>query len=156
MIIPLALLLCFTFSCQKQAEEEKLDLAQVRKAIEEQEHKFVEAALQGDATAATALCTEDIFLLPPNSEMIQGKQATEAFWKTAWTQMKVTEFDMTIEDLYGSGDVVYEVGNYTLKLQLEGQENFEEKGKYVSIWKKMADGTWKRHVDIWNSSMPKQ
>jgi ketosteroid isomerase-like protein len=70
--------------------------------------------------------------------------------------MKVTEFDITIEGLNGSGDVVYEVGNYTLKLQLEGQGNFEEKGKYVLIWKKMADGTWKRHVDIWNSRMPKQ
>lgn len=149
-------LFCLILLCCAPPQKEKLDLAQVRKAIEEQEHKFVEAALQGDAAAAAALFTEDTFLLPPNSELLQGKQATEAFWKTTWTQMKVTEFDITIEDLYGSGDVVYEVGNYTLKLQLEGQGNFEEKGKYVLIWKKMADGTWKRHVDIWNSCMPKQ
>ena len=148
-------ILAFVFFCCAPPVEEKLDLAQVRKAIEEQEHKFVEAALQGDATAAAALFTEDTFLLPPNSEMIQGKQATEAFWQAAWAQMKITEFDITTEDLYGSGDVVYDVGSYTLKLQLEGQGNFEEKGKYVLIWKKMADGTWKRHVDIWNSSMPK-
>jgi ketosteroid isomerase-like protein len=52
--------------------------------------------------------------------------------------------------------VVYEVGKYTLKFQLEGQESLEEKGKYVSIWKKMADGTWKRHVDAWNSNAPMQ
>jgi len=131
-------------------------LAQVRKAIEEQEHKFVEAVLQGVAVAAAALFTEDTFLLPPNSEMIQGKQATEVFWKRTWTQMKVTEFDINIESLNGSADVVYEVGKYTLKFQLEGQESLEEKGKYVLIWKKMADGTWKRHVDIWNSDAPMQ
>jgi len=152
----LVFVLCFVLLCCAPPQKEKLDLAQIRKAIEEQEHKFVEAALGGDATAAAALFTEDTFLLPPNSELLQGKQATEAFWQAAWAQMKITEFDITTEDLYGSGDVVYEVGKYTLKFQLEGQGNFEEKGKYVLIWKKMADGTWKRHVDIWNSSMPKQ
>jgi len=152
----LAFVLCFVFLCCAPPQKEKLDLAQVRKAIEEQGKKFIEAALQGDATAAAALFTEDTFLLPPNSELLRGKQATEAFWQAAWTQMKVTEFDITIEGLNGSGDVVYEVGNYTLKLQLEGQGNFEEKGKYVLIWKKMADGTWKRHVDIWNSDAPMQ
>jgi ketosteroid isomerase-like protein len=71
-------------------------------------------------------------------------------------QMKITEFDVTTEDLYGSGDVVYEVGKYTLKFQLEGQESLEKNGKYVLIWKKMADGMWKRHVDIWNSDVPMQ
>lgn len=161
-IIPLVFLLCFTFSCQKGEEvaeepvEEKLDLAQVRKASEEQGKKFIEAALQGDAAAAVAGCTEDTFLLPPNSELLQGKQATEAFWQARWAQVKITEFDITTEDLYGSGDVVYEVGKYTLKFQLEGLESLEEKGKYVLIWKKMADGTWKRHVDIWNSDAPMQ
>ncbi len=149
-------LFCLILLCCAPPQKEKLDLAQVRKAIEEQEHKFVEAVLQGDAVAAAALFTEDTFLLPPNSEMIQGKQATEAFWKTAWTQMKIAEFDITTEDLYGSGDVVYEVGKYTLKFQLEGQESLEDKGKYVLIWKKVADGTWKRHVDIWNSDAPMQ
>ena len=152
----LVFVLCFVLLCCAPPVEEKMDLAQVRKAIEEQGKKFIEAALQGDAAAAAALCTEDTFLLPPNSELLQGKQATEAFWQAAWAQMKITEFDITTEDLYGSSDVVYEVGKYTLKFQLEGQESLEEKGKYVSIWKKMADGTWKRHVDIWNSDAPMQ
>ena len=152
----LVFVLCFVLLCYAPPVEEKLDLAQVRKAIEEQGKKFIEAALQGDAVAAAALFTEDTFLLPPNSELLQGKQATEAFWQAAWAQMKITEFDITTEDLYGSGDVVYEVGKYTLKFQLEGQESLEEKGKYVLIWKKMADGTWKRHVDIWNSDAPMQ
>jgi len=152
----LVFVLCFVLLCCAPPVEEKLDLAQVRKASEEQGKKFIEAALQGDAAAAVAGCTEDTFLLPPNSELLQGKQATEAFWQARWAQVKITEFDITTEDLYGSGDVVYEVGKYTLKFQLEGLESLEEKGKYVLIWKKMADGTWKRHVDIWNSDAPMQ
>lgn len=162
MILPMVILLCLTFGCRQGEEvaeepvEEKLDLAQVQKSIEKQEQKFIEATLQGDAVAAADLCTEDTFLLPPNSELLRGKQATETYWEAAWAQLKITEFNTTTEDLYGSGDVVYEVGNYTLKFQLEGQESLEEKGKYVSIWKRMAEGTWKRHVDIWNSDAPMQ
>lgn len=141
------------FSCVPKQEEE-LDIAQIRRIIEENEHKFVEAALQGDAAAAAALCTENTYLLPPNSEMIQGKQATEEFWSAAWSQIKVTDFDMIIVELYGSGDIVYEIGTYNLTIQPEGQEPIKEKGKYLSIWKKMPDGSWKRHIDIWNTSMP--
>ena len=162
MILPLVLLLCLTFSCQQGevvAEEPlvaKQDFVQVKNAIEEQGKKFIEVSLQGDAAAAAALFTEDAYLLPPNSELLQGKQATEAFWQTAWAQMKITELDTTTEELYGSGDMAYEVGKYTLKFQLESLESLEEKGKYVVIWKKMADGTWKRHVDIWNADSPMQ
>ena len=56
MVIPLVLLLCLTFGCQKAeeaAEEVKaelpaMDLAQVRQAIEEANIKFGEAVRAGD------------------------------------------------------------------------------------------------------------
>ena len=108
-------LFCFVLLFCSSPQKEEVDLDQVRKVIEEQEHKFIEAALQGDAVAAAALCTEDTFLLPSNSEIIQGRQETEAFWEAAWAQLKVLEFDISIVDLYGSGNVVYEIGKYTVK-----------------------------------------
>ena len=137
-------------------EREEINLAQVRKAIEEANLKFSEAITQGDAAAAAALYTEDTILLPPNSEMIQGRQETEAFWRALWAQLKVTDVNITIVDLYGNGDIVYEVGKYTLTIQPEGQEPIEDKGKYVVVWKLQADGSWKKHIDIWNSSVPAQ
>ena len=30
----------------------------------------------------------------------------------------------------------------------------QDRGKYVEIFKKQADGTWKVIVDIWNSDLP--
>ena len=27
-------------------------------------------------------------------------------------------------------------------------------GKYVCVWKKQADGSWKAEVDTWNSDLP--
>jgi len=135
---------------------EEMDIAQVRKVIEEANLKFAEAVLQGNAAAMAALYTDDATLLPPNSEMIQGRQNIEEFWKTA-IPMGVKDFINPIVDVSGSCNLAYVISNYTLTNQPEGQEEpIEDVGKYVAVWKLQADGSWKMHVDIWNSSMPAQ
>lgn len=141
-----------SFACQKKAG---LDLTSARKAVEEANQKFRDAAIQGDAAAAAALHADDTILLPPNSPMVQGKKATEEYWRTTWAQLKITDFKMAIVDLYGQGNLIYEVGNYTIKFQFQGTEGTEE-GKYTVIWKQMTDKTWKKHVDMWNTNMPTQ
>ncbi len=141
---------------QEQAvEEEVMDLAQVRQAIEEANVKFGEAVRMGDAATVASFYTEDTTLLPPNSEIIQGREGVEAYW-TAGMQMGLKDAVLTIVDVIGMGDMVCEIGTYVVTIQPEGQDAFEDNGKYLVIWKKAADGTWKLHVDIWNTSLPAQ
>ena len=144
--------ICFVLLCYAPPPEEKMDVEKVRKAIEESNLKFGEAARQGDAAALAALYTEDATLLPPNSEMIKGREGIEAVW-SAVIQMGAKDVVLTTVDVYGSGDLAYEVGNYVLTIQPEGQEPIEDKGNYVVVWKQIADGSWKMHVDIWNTSL---
>jgi len=132
-----------------------MDVEKVRMAIEEGRLKCGEAGRQGDAAALAALYTDDATLLPPDSEMIQGKQGIEEFWKVA-LQMGMKNAVLTTVDVFGSGDLAYEIGKVTITIQLDGQEPIEQKGKYVVVWKQPTDGSWKLHVDIWNSSMPAQ
>ncbi len=148
-------LFCFVLLCCAPPQEEKMDVEKVRKALEESNLKFGEAGRQGDAAAMAALYTEDATLLPPNSEMIKGREGIEAVWSGV-IQMGAKDVVLTTVDVYGSGDLAYEVGNYVLTIQPEGQEPIEDKGKYVVVWKQIADGSWKMHVDIWNSSLPVQ
>jgi uncharacterized protein (TIGR02246 family) len=127
---------------------------EVRKAIEKANLKFGEGIRQGNATAVAALYTDDAILLPPNSEMIRGRQGIEKFWR-AVMQMGVKDGVLTTGELSGTGDTIHEIGNYTLKIHPEGQQPIEDKGKYIVIWKHTASG-WKLHRDIWNSNMPPQ
>jgi len=136
-------------------QKSDVDLTQIRKAVDEANKIFIDASLRGDSTPVGALLTEDTLLLPPAGRMVQGKKATEEYWRATWTQLKITDFKMTIMNLYGAGDLAYEVGSYTLKFQIQGKEGVDE-GKYVVVWKQMADKTWKKLVDIWNSDMPTQ
>ncbi len=152
-------------SCQgtqeqaEQVEQEEpvpvMDMAQVRQAVEEANVKFGEAVRMADAAALAGLYTEDARLLPPNSEMIEGKEGIEAFWGGG-LQMGIKDAVLTTVDVLGMGDMVCEIGKYDLTIQPEGQEAIKDNGKYVVIWKKTMDGTWKLHIDIWNTSMPAQ
>ncbi|MBM3241436.1 DUF4440 domain-containing protein [Candidatus Poribacteria bacterium] len=111
--------------------------------------EFMAAISSGDAAGLAALYTKEAQLLPPNSEMVNGREAVEAFWATeldAGIKKAVLE---TIE-VEGTGDTAHEIGKYTLFA--EG-DVIIDKGKYTVIWKKV-DEQWKLHRDIWNSSMP--
>ena len=130
-----------------------MDVATVRKGIEDAEATFTAAFNRGDAAGVAALYTENATLLPPNSEMIQGRQGVQDFW-AGGIQMGLKDVTLTTVDVGGSGDTAYSSGKYTLNIQPEGQEGMSDSGKYVVIWKLQDDGTWKYHVDIWNSSMP--
>jgi ketosteroid isomerase-like protein len=132
-----------------------MDLSQIRPLIEEGNAKFGEAFRQGDSGALAALYTGEAILLPPNLDMIQGKEGVEAFWSGAM-KMGVKDAVLSTVNLVVMGDLVCEIGKYKLTIQPEGQEAFEDQGKYLVIWKQDVDGNWKLHIDIWNTSMPAQ
>ena len=130
-----------------------MDLSQIRQTIGEGNTKFGEAFLQGNAGAVAALYTDDAILLPPNHDILKGKQGIESFWSAAM-KMGVKEVVLSTVDLVEMGDFVCEIGKYQLTIQPEGKEAFEDQGKYLVIWKQTVEGDWRLHIDIWNTNMP--
>ncbi len=129
-----------------------MDIAQVRKAITKGNLKFGEAVRQHNGAAIGALYTDDAVILPPNGEMIRGKQAITAFW-TGGLEMGIKEAVLTTVEVHGMGDLACEIGTYALKIQPAEHPVIEDSGKYVVLWKKQPNGAWKLHVDIWNTSL---
>ena len=146
----------FIFSCSRAVEEEvPVDFSQIKAEIEKANLKFGEIFRQGDASAVAALYSEDATLLPPNSDVIKGSAGIEAFWGGAMA-MGATSVVLTTGEVFGMGDLVCEIGQYRLTIQPEGMEEMEDVGKYIVIWKKDDNGSWRLHIDIWNSSLPAQ
>ncbi len=131
-----------------------MDLDQIRQAIGKGNDTFGDGFRRGDAATVAALYTEDATLLPPNLDTIKGKQGIEVFWAGAM-QMGIKAVVLSTVDLIGMGDFVCEIGKYQLTIQPQGQDAFEDNGKYLVIWKQEG-GAWKLHIDIWNTSMPSQ
>jgi len=53
-----------------------------------------------------------------------------------------------------SGDVAYTYGTYDLSMTGPDGKPVTDKGKYVTIYKKQGDGSWKAAVDTFNSDLP--
>lgn len=123
-------------------------------AIEAANARFSEAFARGDASALAAMYTPDAIAFPPGSEMVRGNEAIASFWKTS-RDGGVRSATLTTIDVGRSGDVAYEVGTVSLEVQAEGKEPTTATAKYVVVWKRQPDGSWKLHRDIWNDLAPK-
>jgi len=99
----------------------------------------------GDTNALAALYAEDGAVLPPNGEMVTGRPAIAAFWKS----FSDSGLSGVIEDteVYAQGDLGYKQGRYTMA---DADGNLVDEGKYVEIWRQI-DGEWQLHRDIFNS-----
>jgi len=131
-----------------QGDDQSVREAQA--AIEAANARFSEAFARGDAKALSAMYTSDAIAFPPDSEMIRGNEAIGEFWK-ATRDSGVRGAALTTIEVGRSGDVAYEVGKVSLTIQPAGKEPTTAVAKYVVVWKRQADGSWKLHRDIWNS-----
>jgi uncharacterized protein (TIGR02246 family) len=122
---------------------------ELRAAIAAPIEQFTAAFRRGDAAATAAVYTEDAQVLPPNSEIVSGRQAIQTLWQGAM-DMGIKAVNLETVEVEGHGHTAHEVGKYTLQ-GMEGQ--VLDTGKYVVIWKQEA-GQWQLHRDIWNSSRP--
>lgn len=110
--------------------------------------KFVEAFNNGDAKGVAMNYLENAKIMPSNSEVIQGLEGIEAFWKGAM-EMGLKKAELTTIQAEGLGNTAIEEGRYKLFL---GNGQLADNGKYIVIWRKVK-GSWKLDLDIWNSSM---
>jgi ketosteroid isomerase-like protein len=54
-----------------------------------------------------------------------------------------------------ANDIAYEIGTIQCTGSLgEGQPDVDYTGKYVVLWRKQTDGSWRVAADIWNPDAP--
>jgi uncharacterized protein (TIGR02246 family) len=124
-------------------------MGNVRATIEANKRKFEQAFHQANAAGVAALYTENAYILPPGSEMMQGRAAIQSFWQAA-IESGVKEAKLETLDVEEGGEnLAREIGRYVLTIQ-QGSETVQRPGKYVMVWKQEGSD-WKADVDIWNS-----
>ena len=101
-----------------------------------------------DPAGLAAIYVKDGALLPPNSEMANGRAAIEAYW--AGFHASGIGVEITDTEVYAHSDLGYTVGTF---IATDAGGVTLDEGKYVVIWRNV-DGKWQMHRDIWNSSLP--
>ena len=64
------------------------------------------------------------------------------------------QWSPTKANMSASGDLGYTAGSYALTMNDANGRPVIERGKYVEVWKKQSDGTWKVIEDIFNADTP--
>jgi uncharacterized protein (TIGR02246 family) len=96
---------------------------------------------------------DDAALLMPGSPVVKGRDAIN----TALMEMvKDPNLSLTFApssvDVARSGDVAYTQGAYTITMtDPKTKKVVSEKGKYLTAYKKQADGSWKATADMNNA-----
>ena len=121
-----------------------------REDIETAGTKFTEAYNSGNAAALAQMYTEDAAVLPPDGKRVDGRKGVEEFWQGA-IDAGMKNLTLKALEVEERADLAYEVGAFTLDVPSEGGALSTVAGKYIVVWKKGDDGTWRLHRDIWNS-----
>lgn len=122
-----------------------------REAIEAALVDFVSAFNRGDAAGVAAHYLEDAAIFPPDMARIDGRAKIQDFWKGA-IDAGLSDLALRVVEVQEQGDWAYEVGELTYSAPGTGDARSTTNGKYIVIWKKDVDGTWRLYRDIWNSN----
>jgi ketosteroid isomerase-like protein len=118
----------------------------VARQIRALDAEFMRLANAKDAAGLTeAFYAEDAHLLPPNAPIVTGKAAIRDFWK-AFMQVTGTDVVLDSYEISAAGDLAYGVGRWSGTIQ-----GAHQKGKYVVVYRRQADGGYKAIADIFNA-----
>ena len=86
----------------------------------------------------------------PGAPAFKGKEAIRAAWKTMLDDPNFKiNFSADRVEISAGGDLASTKGSYTLTLtDSKTKKPVDDKGSYVTVYKKQADGGWKAVEDI--------
>ena len=119
------------------------------KALMAVDSDWSKAAVARNVDAVASFYAEDGVAYPPNEPIAIGRAAARKVWAayfadpTFQISWKTTSAEVT-------NRTGWTVGTYQDSYKSSDGRTIMENGKYVTVWRKGADGTWKAIHDIWN------
>ena len=113
------------------------------------------AWLKNDAQGVLKTFTDDAVLLPAHgAPAVVGKAAIEKYWfAPGGPPTVVTRLDITVDQIGGNPGLAFARGLDGVAWTVnEGgsTRRHSHPGTYLDVMKKLADGTWRIHVHMWN------
>ena len=125
-----------------------------RQAIAENLERTMHAENVGNAEFFQSACVEDVVVMPPGMPAFEGRDAAVGFMRAFLGQFDLT-IDYVSEEIRVDGDLAYDRGTYSQTLvPRAGGKAMSEKGKFLWIYGRVTDGTWRMSRVIWNANEP--
>ncbi len=125
-------------------------------AIEEFGNQYAVTANAGDLEGWLSLHADNVVKMPPDAPAIFGIEDLRANFAPAFENFD-THCVIYPEETQVYGDMGFARGTYSISVTPKaGGETIDimKDGKYLTIWERQADGTWKITHDCYNSNLP--
>jgi ketosteroid isomerase-like protein len=106
-----------------------------------------------DLDKSVAFCDEQGSMLAPNTPIAVGKDAIAKLIAEDFAHDNI-EWHANKVGVSSSGDLGYTSGTTGMTFKDTSGKTVVYKGKYLTVWKKQADGSWKVLYDMFNSDQP--
>ena len=160
-LVHVSTLACFLFllslstGCQSSgtSDTRAADEAALRKLDDE----WSKAVGSRDVEKTLSYYTDDAVAMLPNIPTLTGKEPIRSLWKNmldsssfggGWKPTKI--------EVARSGDLAYVSRTYEFTEKDDSGKPITDKGKYLEVWRKQIDGSWKCVAGMFNSDLPSQ
>ena len=142
-----AALMAMTVACSKDTS-----VADAQ-AIKDNEVAWSKDSASKDPAKFASYYADDATLMLPNEPILKGAGNIKS---TAGAMMQDKNFALSFQGdkVEVAGGLAYTQGTYSMTMTDQKGNPAPDKGKYLTVWKKQADGSWKVIEDIINSDLP--
>ena len=145
-------LLSFAIVCLASAADTK---SAIEQALRDLDAQWSAAAAAKDVDKTVSFYSDDAIVMPPNAPGATTKEAIRSIWQDLLASPGlVISWKATKVEVAKSGDLACVSGTYEETTTDASGKPVKDRGKYVEVWEKQADGKWKCGTDIWNSDLP--
>lgn len=122
-----------------------------RDALLATDREWAQAAGTRDVERIVSYWTDDAVIYAPGEPPVEGKPAIRQFVSAS---LEVPGFAITWTPMRAevSGDIGYTTGTNAVTVPKPEGGTTTVAGRYVTVWRKSADGKWRCVVDSWNSA----
>ena len=157
VLVTVILLLAFGCTAAVESPRQEVDLEAERASLLETDRALSEAYSTSDTPLDTVFASfdDDVRVLAPDAPIALGWEASRAvFAKLEALPGYSLAWSPTTADVGSAADLGYTIGTYHMQLPDGDGNPVEIDGKYLSLWKRQPDGSWKIAVDMFNSDGP--
>ncbi len=126
------------------------DMSAEAKVLVKLDDDWSKAAATRDAERVASFYAEDAVAYPPNEPVAVGRAAAKKVWAAYFAEPSFTiSWKTTHAEV--TGNLGYTAGTYEDSFKGPDGKLVKEEGKYLCVWRKQSDGTWKAVHDMWNA-----
>ena len=146
---------CFACMDSKPSATDSTAVPGLKASQESASAAFHQALRSNDSATFYSYVDDDVMMMPPGQAPVRGISAMRSWYAAFLAQYQTSSLTLSDKEVLVGNGWATETGSYEWGLKpTKGGAEVIDRGHYIQIWKKSADGNWKFYREVWNSAAP--